>query len=72
MKKQYVSVRFDGTPRRYTYSAPEYTKISIDDVVVVTVGGKMKLVQVVSKLEEKEVTYPLHSIKDITGIITKV
>lgn len=72
MKKQYVSVRFDSSSNRYTYSAPEGTKISKGDTVVVTVNGKLKLVQITNKLEESEVKYPLSNIKDITGIILKV
>lgn len=72
MKKQYVSVRFDSSTNRYTYSAPEDTKISVGDTIVVTVGGKLKLVQVTNKLVESEVKYPLSKIKDITGTILKV
>lgn len=72
MKKQYVSVRFDSSTNRYTYSAPEGTKISKGDTVIVTVNGKLKLVQVMDKVAEKDVKYPLGSIKDITATMLKV
>lgn len=68
--KQYISVRFDSSSSRYTYSAPDATKIQKGDVVVVKdPRGKLKLVQVVGIMGEKQVTYPLDQIKPIHGTI---